>query len=120
MDPLSPYSPLGMGMGGFGMSSLGSFSSLSMGYSSIGLPQLLALGATYLFGTKGEVSNSYLFEALKWYILGYLVDLARRAWVWAQGAMKVKYSMTATFSSPDPAYEWIMLFLVSSFFFFWG
>lgn len=57
-------------------------------YGGVGLPQLMMLGATYMFGS-GAVSNQYLYETAKWFILGSLVEMARRLWVWVQGKLQL-------------------------------
>jgi mitochondrial chaperone BCS1 len=77
-------------------------------------------------------SHAYLFDSAKLLILGSIIEAGRRLCQWLIERFRFRefsscsllrlylhtpteYSMTAQFDEGDPAYEWIVLFLVCLF-----
>jgi mitochondrial chaperone BCS1 len=80
-------------------------------------------------------SNSYMIDSVKWFLLGTIIESGRRFCQWLMERLSfrqynppsiplkkyqllinhidlIEYSITAQFTEGDPAYEWIILFVV--------
>ncbi|KAJ7745365.1 P-loop containing nucleoside triphosphate hydrolase protein [Mycena metata] len=63
----------------------------------------------------GFLHNSYVGSSLKLLVLGSIVETGRRLFRWLIDRFGIQYCTTIRFSQGDPAYEWIVLFLVRLF-----
>ncbi|KAJ7922622.1 hypothetical protein B0H13DRAFT_1865638 [Mycena leptocephala] len=59
------------------------------------------------------VSQAYLGSSIKLLILGSIIETGRRLFRWMIVRFRFQYSITAQFHEGDPAYEWVILFLIS-------
>jgi mitochondrial chaperone BCS1 len=84
-------------------------------------------------GVTGGGGGNYVFDTARIFILGALIEGGRRFFQWLIERVRfresnlrsasnaatyrddIEYSITATFTEGDPAYEWVVLFLVSSY-----
>lgn len=106
-------------------------SSVSGAFGSFYGPIIQFLGLSSIFGSViGSSGKGFNLDgSAKWILLGSLVELGRRLFKWVMERFKfglsiehrftrlflifdAEYSITGQFNEGDPAYEWILLFLV--------
>ncbi|PFH50185.1 hypothetical protein AMATHDRAFT_61510 [Amanita thiersii Skay4041] len=71
------------------------------------------MGLSYIASmfSHGSSVNANMYEALKLFALGTLMELGRRFCKWAFERFKIRYSISAQFNQGDPAYEWLLNYL---------
>lgn len=82
-----------------------------------------------VFSAVGMFSQTYLGSSITLLILGSVIEVGRRSYQWLMARFRIRplparalarpnpdvhpeYSITARFDESDPAYEWVILFLV--------
>ncbi|KII84168.1 hypothetical protein PLICRDRAFT_118433 [Plicaturopsis crispa FD-325 SS-3] len=69
------------------------------------------MSSTFATSLFGGISQQYVYESAKLFILGSLIETLRRLWYYFTNRLSLRYAITAQFISPDPAFEWMFLFL---------